>query len=340
MPRTGRNQREFESWLERLRKDAGHGDSTRGDGSRPPTMPPSAESDGANYYGLPLLKPPVWKWMIGAYFFVGGLGGMSALVAGAAMVREDWALVRTAMWIAAACSILSPILLVWDLGRPKLFLNMLRVLKLQSPMSVGSWIVSAFGAASVAGAVLHEWAWQVAGSGGDAGIVHGLAILATAGAALAGAFMGTYTGALLAVTAIPAWHLHRVLLPFHFGMAALGSAAGALELLGHLDRSLEALGYAAAVSETLVLVWLEVRRHGAADVALREGRAGWTLRAGGALAGPAALVLRAFGFAPAAALAFLAGALASRFGWLWAGRASAEDPSAVLASQLPRTRAW
>ena len=46
------------------------------------------------------------------------------------------------MWIAGIGSILSPILLIADLGRPQLFLNMLRVFKWRSAMSMGSWILS------------------------------------------------------------------------------------------------------------------------------------------------------------------------------------------------------
>src|SRR3954470_22181461 len=33
------------------------------------------------YYGQPVVKPPVWTWQIPLYFFMGGLAGMSAVIA-------------------------------------------------------------------------------------------------------------------------------------------------------------------------------------------------------------------------------------------------------------------
>src|SRR5207245_8674068 len=89
------------------------------------------------YYGQPVVKPPVWTWEIPVYFFVGGLGGMSAVIALAAAIFYHVDLAHTAMWLAAIGVILSSILLIMDLGRPKLFINMLRVFKHQSPMSMG-----------------------------------------------------------------------------------------------------------------------------------------------------------------------------------------------------------
>jgi formate-dependent nitrite reductase membrane component NrfD len=45
---------------------------------------------------------------------------------------------------AAVAISLSMVALVHDLGRPARFINMLRVLKVTSPMSVGTWILSAY----------------------------------------------------------------------------------------------------------------------------------------------------------------------------------------------------
>src|SRR5207245_5498257 len=45
----------------------------------------------------------------------------------------------------------APLLLIGDLGRPERFLNMLRVFKPRSPMSMGAWcLVSFSGSASLA----------------------------------------------------------------------------------------------------------------------------------------------------------------------------------------------
>src|SRR5437660_9078533 len=101
------------------------------------------------YYGQPVVKPPVWTWEIPIYFFIGGLSGMSAVIASAAVLFHHVDLARTAIWLAAIGVILSSILLIMDLGRPLLFINMLRVFKHQSAMSMGVWILSTFGACVV-----------------------------------------------------------------------------------------------------------------------------------------------------------------------------------------------
>ena len=90
--------------------------------------------------------------------------------------------------------------------------------------------------------------------------------LTAAGAALAGIFLATYTGTLIAVTAVPAWNTHRSVLPFHFGMAGLGSAAAVLEFAGFKFLSLHWIGLVAAAAETLVMLWLELRKHGPIDL--------------------------------------------------------------------------
>ncbi len=118
------------------------------------TASPSGGRPG--YYGQPVVKPPVWTWEIPVYFFVGGLAGMSAVIALAAAVFDHVDVARAAMWLAAIGAVLSPILLILDLGRPHLFINMLRVFKPQSPMSMGAWILTAFGACVVPGLIAIE----------------------------------------------------------------------------------------------------------------------------------------------------------------------------------------
>src|SRR6476620_6414101 len=113
---------------------------------------PAGDAD-RSYYGLPLLKPPVWTWEIPAYFFVGGAAGAAAVVGAVARASgANSTLVRDARWIAAVGGAASPVLLISDLGRPERFLNMLRVFKLQSPMSVGAWTLVAFSTAAGAAA--------------------------------------------------------------------------------------------------------------------------------------------------------------------------------------------
>ncbi len=293
----------------------------------------SPSGGGPGYYGEPVVRPPVWTWEIPVYFFVGGLAGMSAVIALIGLIFHQGDLTRTAMWIAAIGAILSPILLIMDLGRPRLFLNMLRVFKHQSPMSVGAWILFVFGGCAVLGLIALELHAHQIFTGGFDQFLQIAASLLILGSAFWGMFLATYTGVLLGATAIPAWFLHRTLLPIHFGVAGLGSAAALLELLGHRIAPLGALGFLAAGTETALWIWLEINKHGKADRALRESGSGLLIRCGEILSGPLALILRVANLVPLAGISFLLGALVSRFAWIAAGKVSASDPEAVFASQ-------
>jgi hypothetical protein len=283
----------------------------------------------SGYYGQPVVKPPVWTWQVPLYFFTGGLGGMSALIAFACLVfGADRGLVRVALWLATACAIVSPALLIADLGRPGRFLNMLRVFKPQSAMSVGAWLLSAFGASVVPAALIAQLApWH--------GGWHALLFAAAGPAALFGTLLAVYTGVLIGTTAVPAWAAHHRVLPLHFGAAAIGSAAGLLEIVGFRERALWGIALAASIVETGIGLWLELRRHGAIDRALHHGLGGALLRAGGLLTGPLALGLRLVDLRLGAALCLVVGALVSRYGWMSAGKASARDPEAALAAARP-----
>jgi hypothetical protein len=285
------------------------------------------------YYGQPVVKPPVWTWEIPVYLFVGGLAGMSAVIALAAAIFHHLDLSRAAMWVAAIGAILSPILLILDLGRPRLFINMLRVFKPQSAMSMGAWILTAFGACVVPGLIALELQAHQIFPGALDEILRIAAGIFIFGSAIFGMLLATYTGVLIGATAIPAWFLHRVLLPIHFGVAGLGSAAALLELLGHRIAPLNAIGFFAAAIESALFVWLTMDKHGAADRAIHEHSSGWLIRIGEILSGPLALVLRLFGLVPLAAISFLIGALISRFGWIEVGKVSGSDPESVFAAE-------
>jgi len=285
------------------------------------------------YYGQPVVRPPVWTWEIPIYFFVGGLGGMSAVIALGALLFHHFDVAHTAMWIAGVAAVLSPILLILDLGRPHLFINMLRVFKPQSAMSMGAWILAAFGICAVPGLIVLELHTFHLFAGAIDQILGFAAVIFILGSAIFGMLLATYTGVLIGATVIPAWFLHHKLLPIHFGTAGLGSAAALLELLGHRIAPLNAIGLFAAAVETVLLIWLSVDKHGAADRAIHKHRSGRLIRIGGVLTGPLPLVLRFFGAIPLAAISFLLGALVSRFGWLAVGKISGRDPEAVFASQ-------
>jgi Polysulphide reductase, NrfD len=285
------------------------------------------------YYGQPVVRPPVWTWEIPIYFFVGGLGGMSAVIALGALLFHHFDVAHTAMWVAAIASVLSPILLILDLGRPHLFLHMLRVFKPQSAMSMGAWILAAFGMCVVPGLIALELQTFHLFPGVIDEILGVGAGILMFGSAIFGMLLATYTGVLIGATAVPAWFLHLRLLPVHFGAAGLGSAAALLELLGHRIAPLNVIGLFAAAVETVLLIWLSIDKHGVADRAIHEHGSGWLIRIGEVLNGPLALVLWFLGLVPLAAVSFLLGALVSRFGWIAVGRVSGSDPDAVFASQ-------
>jgi hypothetical protein len=142
---------------------------------------------------------------------------------------------------------------------------------------------------------------------------------------------------LIGATAIPVWNQNRKLLPAHFLTSGLGGAAGILELAGFLVPATQILGFAASGIETVVEIWLTVKK-GVADKPLHHGISGWTLRIAGMVEGPLALLIRAVWHGEpwgrhAAAICFLLGALMSRYAWIWAGRESSHDTETLFKLQ-------
>jgi hypothetical protein len=266
------------------------------------------------------LKSPVWTWEIPVYFFVGGAAGAAAVIVLAGRLSgADPTLVRDARLLAAGGALLSPILLISDLGRPARFLNMLRVFKVQSPMSIGAWTLVAF-STSVFGALAAEWSRNPALASPALGAA---SLAGDVAAALTGLLLATYTGVLIGATVIPVWSQHAPWLPVIFGASALGSAVSILEVAGHLDASLSLAGLGAAVMETAAALHMGAARR-------RDGlqwprRAGRMADIGALLTGPVPLVLRISGYyAPplrlAAAIGTIGGALMTRVGWMSAGK--------------------
>lgn len=310
-----------EQRLEELRREASLKGRVEGAGILPGGAPFPIASAENGYYGLPLLKKPVWTWEIPAYFFVGGTAGAASVIAELARLGPDGERVaREARWVAGIGAAMSAPLLIADLGRPERFLAMLRVLKPQSPMSVGVWTVLAFSnaaAAALAAQLLEERFPRS---------VTPRAVKRVAGAAAAasGLGMATYTGVLIGVTAIPVWSRNVRLLPIHFAFSAIGTAASILQLRGHDHPALNRIGVAAAVVETAMGASLEMSG-GLANEPVRHGTSGWLMRASGLLAGPIPLLLRTLGNRSptarrAAAISTIAGSLLTRYGWIAAGR--------------------
>jgi hypothetical protein len=318
-----------ENRLVEIRREAERKGFVDARGVRLPGAPFPVASPETGYYGIHLLKEPGWSWEIPPYFFVGGAAGSAAVIGALAKwTGRDRKLARDCRWIAAGGAVISSALLISDLGRPTRFLNMLRVFKPQSPMSVGAWTLAAFGSFSGAAAFAEIAADRF-------GLpVRMLGNIAEGFSAAAGLPFSNYTGVLIGASVIPVWNEHIRSLPIHFGMSGLNSAVGILELMGHKNPALNTLGIGAAGIETLEGINIDLSDKPAVEP-LKRGSSGFITRLGGLLSGPLPLTLRivaAFAGARrsrklrrAAAASSLMGSMLTRIAWVHAGHVSARD---------------
>jgi DMSO reductase anchor subunit len=299
---------------------------------------PVAPAEPRSYYGQPVIKSPTWTPEIPFYFFAGGLAGASAGLAFGARLSGNDRLARAALGNAFAGLAVSPALLISDLGVRHRFLNMLRVFKVTSPMSVGSWILAAEGGV-VTLAAAHEYlGW----------FPKPVARAAEAGAAALGMPLATYTAALISNTAVPAWHEARFELPFAFAGGSATAAGGAAAMLvrdgnGGPARRLAIIG---AATEAVAIKVMQ-RRLGELAEPYRTGAAGVLEKATIAMTGGGGLVMtvaEARKSRPLGALGAamsLAGSLLGRWTVFRAGFQSAEAPKYTVEPQrrrLTRTR--
>jgi hypothetical protein len=286
-------------------------------------------SDQINsYHGQPILKEPIWTWEIPCYFYAGGLAGASAGLAVLSELRGNDELARRAWGTAMAGIAVSPALLTSDLGRPLRFFNMLRMFKVTSPMSVGSWILTAAGGATTL-ATANNWF----------GLFPRLGRLAKPGAALLGLPLSTYTAALVSNTAVPVWHEARRELPFVFGAGAALSAAAANVIVTPPEH--------AAPARRLALLAAAVELGGNELMKKRLGGHGEPYNRGSAssfsqitrvcvTSGAGLLAARGGSSRAASAIGgalLTAGALSARWSVFKAGFQSAADPKYVVGPQ-------
>jgi hypothetical protein len=327
-----------------------------------PMVPPA---EFTSYYGKPILNPPTWQSPdIPGYLFLGGLAGGSSLLAAGADLTGRPVLAKVAKGGAAAAAALSIAALVHDLGRPGRFVNMMRVFKVTSPMSVGSWLLGAYVPAA-----------GVAALAALTGRMRGIGNAATASAALLGPGVAAYTAALISDTAVPAWHDGYPEMPFVFTGSAM-MAAGGLGLLAAPvaetapARNLALLG---AAMEATAFEWMR-HRIGMVAEPYSAGRGGNYIKAGKVLAAvgttgawvsfpgllpgkpsargrlggrplPGSQVPSRRGLLPGRAsraiaalsgAALIASSAATRFGIFHAGFASARDPKYTVVPQRQR----
>ncbi len=278
----------------------------------------------------PIINAPVWTWEVPLYFWFGGIAAGSSFVALACDLAGDGDSAAIARKVALAALAPSPVLLIQDLGRPERFYKMLRIFKPRSPMSMGVWALTAFGnlAAAAVGADLLGKRRAARAIG--------------AANAVVGGYLGSYTGVLLASTAVPVWGRSRLFLGpiFVSTGAATGAAATRLTLaatglkVGHPTRN--ALGHVetGAMTAELLLSIVNERRLGDLASGLHEGKPGkqfklakWLVRGGLALRfarkplGPNVHHL--------ASVMYLAAGLLFRYAWVGAGRESARHDEVV-----------
>jgi formate-dependent nitrite reductase membrane component NrfD len=294
----------------------------------PDQAPPAVVTErplDPTYYGKPILKEPVWIWTVPLYFYVGGVSGASMLLGEVTRLMgglELRPLVRRCHWVGFIGGGIGSVLLIADLGRPERFLAMLRMLRLRSPMSVGSWVLT--GAAPLAGfaALFHD-------------------PVTSFGSGLLGIPLAGYTGVLLANTAVPIWQAGRTSLPVLFIGSAIAAAGQVLKLLGMDARGRRVANTFGILGGALELVAErayegQAERIPAVGRPLRTGVSGVLWNSAKALT-MAGLMMSIFGRGKRAhqvgALLGTAGSLVLRYAVMQAGRASARDPRATFHQQ-------
>jgi hypothetical protein len=216
---------------------------------------------------------------------------------------------------------------------------MLRVFKASSPMSVGSWLLAAYGPLAGAAAASAVTGWLP-----RAGAA------ATAGAAALGSGIATYTAALVCDTAVPAWHDAHREMPYLFAGSAAAAAGGLGMLTAPAGQTGQAASFAAlGATAEVTAKHLLSRRLGQVAEPYHTDRPGKLLRAAEALTlgGLAGAVFGVAGRSRSvsksvtrvAGLALVAASALTRTGVFEAGQASARDPGYTVGPQRERLQA-
>jgi len=301
------------------------------------------------YYGIPVIHGSHWNWLVIVYFFLGGISAASHVIAAIAHLvggEQNRPIARAGRYISFLALLPCPLLLILDLGRPERFLNMLRVVKLRSPMSLGSWGLSAFGAFSTLVAMV-----QAAEDGllGRSRAASTLARVPTGVPAVVGSgpafFVGGYTGVLLGATAVPLWGKNALLLGPLFLNSAFSTAVAAINLGVAVQKQppdlaverLEALDRIVIGSELALIV--ASRAHlGELAAPITTGRTGALLTYGTGVAGlvaPLAIQTinrrrRSRALSVIGSLLVLLGGFLLRYTMVTGGHESANDPRSTF----------
>ncbi|WP_293772132.1 NrfD/PsrC family molybdoenzyme membrane anchor subunit [uncultured Corynebacterium sp.] len=314
------------------------------DGSKEERM--AGDFQFTDYYGKPVVKAPPWEWPIGVYLFLGGVAGGSGMLAAGAQATGNAELRRNTALTAFTAAAAGSAMLVLDLGRPERLLNMFRVFKLSSPMSVGSWILGSFAGSAALPAAAE--AGKLVGlpdavqkplnaAAGPAGIAAGVL----------GGPLASYTAVLLGDTSNPTWSDTRRHLPYVFASSAALASSGVAMATSSTQaaapaRVIAPIAAACDLAATRVMeknMQPETVRH------LHEGRPGALLRASeylvaaGGIGAVAATATKSRALQVLSGLALAAGSCCTRFGVFEGGLESAKDPQAVIGPQKRRAEA-
>jgi formate-dependent nitrite reductase membrane component NrfD len=313
-----------------------------------------------SYYGLPVIHKPHWDWWIIVYFFVGGICGAANAIATLARWhggKEGESISRIARYLSFAMVIPSTVCLILDLGRPERFLNMLRIVKLRSPMSMGTWILlsSSFflslltvdqarrdGLLGTSNPLVRMLHWMPVRLIDALGVVPSL-------------MLAGYTGVLLAATAVPLWTRNYLVMGPLFLASAFSNAAAAITLILGLRRNssdearhrMERLDLLAMFAEVGLLILFKRGLTRTVSEPLETGQTG-KLHRYGVLGVGIGLPLLLHGksiigrsssgrtVSVLASALVLIGGLAFRYVMVMAGHRSADDPKATF--EMTRNR--
>jgi formate-dependent nitrite reductase membrane component NrfD len=303
-------------------------------------LPESSKAD-PTYYDWPMLKEPVWKWEIPLYYYLGGLAGTSLALAAAAQLNRSGGLedlIGQCRWIGIAGVTAGGMCLIRDLGRPSLFLNMLRVFRPTSPMNMGAWILSGAGATTFMALALS----RARGALGSAGECSGY---------LAGIFgmgLASYTGVLVGNSVIPVWQESRKVLPILFAASGVTSTASMLEILRE-DRPSRRVTYifglGGRIAELAAIKVMERQAGAVSRVArpLKKGKSGLIWRAATIVTGASLAMMllpkQTRRKRVVSGILGTAGSLMMRYAINEAGTPSAQDPRASFYQQRGRLAA-
>jgi len=328
-------------WRAGRRRARAHG----GDGAREKPVVP--EAGFTSYYDRPVVKPAPWGWDVAAYLFLGGVAGGSAVLAAGGQLTGLATLRRNCRLAALASVSLGAVALVRDLGRPERFVNMLRVIKLTSPMSLGSWILSAFSAGAAVAAAAE--ADRMTGERLPLGPLRRVLRIAEGPAGLEAAALGpelaVYTAVLLADTSTPTWNHAHDELPFVFVSSASLASAGLAMITTPVAEAAPArkLAVLGVIGDLVATGVMHRRMDPVAAEPLHQGRPGTLLRLSQGLAVAAGIGTLLGGrrrpVAAAAGLALMAASALTRFGIYEAGIRSAKDPRYTIEPQKRRLAA-